>query len=231
MRKYLIVIFCAVQLLSCQEEGALPDTVAVGYNFFPLQLGDFRVYEVEEITHSSQGATVDSFQIRVDVVDSFRNQAGGITYVLSQFTRVSSLEEWKFEKTNSARLTGVQGIFIEGNVPFLKLSFPISAGKTWDSNALNALDEDLFEMDSLFSPYTTTRDIQMPQTLTVIQEDNQDFTVNFIKRHEIYGLDIGLVYSEDINLAFCIEESCLGQQIVENGKEIRRSLIDYGTEL
>lgn len=228
MTKYLVLIVCMLVVIGCQDDEPAADPVAVGYSFFPLSVGDFQVYEVEEITHSSQGAVADSFQLRVEVIDSFQNQAGGITYVLHQSQRASEMEEWVFIKTNSARLTENQGIVNEGNVPFLKLSFPISAGKTWDSNALNALDEDLFEMDSLFIPYTTTRDLLIPQSLTVIQEDNEDFTVNLVRRHEIYGLDIGLVYSETIDLSFCIEESCLGQQIIEEGKEIRQTLIEHG---
>lgn len=229
MKKYLIFIALMISFFACQQDEPEADPVAVGFNFFPLAVGDFQVYEVEEVTHSSQGAVTGNFQRRVEVVDSFQNQTGTVTYVLHEFRRETDAQEWEFVATNSARRTPFQGILNEGNVPVLKLSFPISAGKMWDSNALNGFESDLFEMDSLFVPYITARGMLIPETLTVIQENNQDFTVNLERDHEIYGLNIGLVYSENIDLSFCIEEACLGQQIIEEGREVRQTLIEHGT--
>ena len=64
----------------------------------------------------------------------------------------------------------------------------------------------------------------------MIQEDNDDFTVNLIRRFEIYGQDIGLVYKEEIDLRYCTEQECIGQQIIESGQELRQSLLEYGQE-
>ena len=231
MKNHLILIVGFFLLLGCQDEVLEADPVGVGYNFFPLNLGDFRIYDVEEITYSSQGPEMNSFQMRTEVVDTFQNQAGGITYVISELRRDTPSDEWEFVQTNSARLTETQAMFADGNVSFLKLSFPISAGKTWDANALNSMDEDLVEMDSLFVPYITSAGDSIPETLTVILEDNQDVIVNLVRSYEIYGLDIGLVYFEEIDRFFCVEETCLGQQIIEEGTEIRQTLIAYGTDL
>ena len=169
-----------------------------------------------------------TYQKRTEVVDSFQNQAGEITYILHCFRRSSSNLEWEFEQTNSARRTATQGIFIEGNTPLLKLSFPISAGKMWNGNALNTMDEDLFEMDSLFSGYITQAQDTIPETLTVIQEDNQDFIANLITNYEIYGLGIGMVYKEEIDVRYCTDDPCIGQQIIDNGRIFRQSIINYG---
>ncbi|MEM6523784.1 MAG: hypothetical protein AAGF85_03015 [Bacteroidota bacterium] len=216
--------------ISCNDDGQSPDPRSVGYLFFPLQGGNFIEYEIEETIYQFEMATTTNFQRRVVVVDSFQNQAGEITHVLHRFERPSADHPWEFVQTNSARLNATQGIFVEGNIPLLKLSFPISAGRTWDGNALNSMDTDQFVMDSLFAQFVTASQDTIAETLTVIQEDNQDFIANLITNYEIYGLGIGLVYKEEVNLRYCTEDDCIGQQIIDNGRIFRQSLIDYGQE-
>ncbi|MEM7107092.1 MAG: hypothetical protein AAF519_02615 [Bacteroidota bacterium] len=217
-------------ILSCRSDDLSPDPGSVGYLFFPLELGSFIEYEVEETMYQFELETITNFQRRTEVVDSFINQAGEITYVIHQFERTFSDQEWDFVQTNSARLTATQGILIEGNLPLLKLSFPIAAGKIWDGNALNTMDKDEFAMDSLFSVYITQAQDTISETLTVIQEDNQDFVVNLVTNYEIYGLGIGLVYKEEVNLRYCTADDCIGQQRIDNGRIVKQSLINYGQE-
>lgn len=226
-RRIYISLILAV-CLACQSDENALDPSRPGYNFFPLKVGAWNVYDVKEITYASQTGTTANFQLRTEVVDSFMNQAGGITYILYEWERESSADEWEFVRTLNSQRTGTQGVLTEGNTPFLKLSFPLQAGKTWDGNALNTLQDDEYEMDSLFHEYVTAAGETIAETLTVIQEDNEDFTVNLIRRFEIYGWDIGVVYREETDLNYCIEEDCIGQQIVESGREFRQSLVEYG---
>ena len=85
-------------------------------------------------------------------------------------------------------------------------------------------------MDSIFSTYVTPAGENIPETVTVVQEDNQDFTVNLVRRFEIYGRHIGVVYKEEIDLSYCTDEDCIGQQVIESGSELRQSLVEYGQE-
>ena len=232
MMRFGYAVVFLVMIMACQdngEEGEL-DPVRLGYEFFPLQVGAYIIYDVEEITYSSERSITTNYQLRTQVVDSFMNQAGSLTYVLHELRRDSPDDAWEFIQTNSLQRNETQGVFFDGNVPFLRLSFPVVAGKTWDGNALNAEPEDLYEMDSVFSAYITPSGQNIPETLTVIQEDNDDFTVNLIRRFEIYGQDIGLVYKEEIDLRYCTEQECIGQQIIESGQELRQSLLEYGQE-
>lgn len=215
-------------MFSCGGDDVSPNPDRVGYSFFPLEVGRYQIYNVEERLFVFQNFSIDSFQMRLEVVDSFRNQSGEFTYVLHQFMRPGPDDEWTFVQTNSARRTATQAIFVEGNRPELKLSFPIEAGRTWDGNALHVSDPDEYQMDSLFSTYITNIGDTVDQTLTVIQEDNQDFIVNQVTRHEIYGLNIGLVYSEQVDLEYCGDPDCIGQQIVENGRIFKQTLVEYG---
>ncbi len=226
--RYTIFIFIWLLTISCSQDDVSVDPVRVGYPFFPLEVGQYQVFDVEETVYTFQNAETESFQIRLEVVDSFLNQAGEFTYVIHQFERIDEMNDWGFLQTNSARRTTNQAIFVNGNLPELKLSFPIEAGRAWDGNALNTLEPDEYEMDSLFSTFITLRGDTINQTLTVIQEDNQDLIVNQVTRHEIYALNIGLVYSEQVDLEYCGDPDCIGQRVVENGSIFKQTLIEYG---
>lgn len=233
MNKISSLLFIALLIMfwACNTDEVEPDTERLGANFFPLTVGLYNIYEVENIDYKITGEVVTTnFQRKAAVVDSFKNQAGSISYIVHYSERETASDPWEFLTAWTARKDGNQAVLVEENVPFIKISFPIEDGKIWNGNALNALDSNLYEMDSLFSRYITPAQDTIASTLTVIQGDNQDFTVELDRRFEIYGLNIGLVYKEDISLEYCTDTDCLGQQQIESGHEYRQYLIDYGSE-
>ena len=223
-----VYVFTFLVLLACSKDEVVSEARDIGYPFFPLCVGAFIEYEASETLYQFETSNTTNFQIRTEVVDSFQNQAGEVTYVLHNFERLTDHDEWEFMETNSARVTDNQVIFIEGNVPILKLVFPIAPGRTWDSNVFNNNEPDDFIMDSLYAQYITFSGDTIPETLTIIQEDNQDFVVNLITNYEIYGLGLGLVYKEEVDLRYCRDDDCIGQQVIDNGRIFQQSVISYG---
>ena len=67
-------------------------------------------------------------------------------------------------------------------------------------------------------------------TITVEQEDNEDAIVFRDERKEVYALHLGLVYKELIQLNYCTDDVCLGQQRIDQGIEIRMVIKDYGKQ-
>ncbi|MEO1052192.1 MAG: hypothetical protein AAFX87_16285 [Bacteroidota bacterium] len=230
MRRLTLISLTVLILGACGETVA-PDTVRVGFDFFPLETGQFREYDVEEITFDIFG-NIDTarFDLREQVVDSFVNQAGDLTYILHRSTRLNEMEDFELQTVWSARRNANQAVQIEENIPFIKISFPIDNELSWDGNALNTLDEDQYEMDSIFSRYITLNNDTIDNTLTVIQNDNQDFIIMQDRRVEIYGLNIGLVSRQSTLLNYCDDPDCIGQQIIETGSIITQTITAYGKE-
>ncbi|UII31132.1 hypothetical protein LVD17_22835 [Fulvivirga ulvae] len=227
----LLLVSLLLAFWACDTDEVEPDEERLGAAFFPLKVGLYNIYDVENIDYKITGEVLTSnFQRKAEVVDSFSNQAGTISYIVHYSTRETENDSWEFSTAWTARKDGNQAILIEENIPYIKISFPVENGKIWNGNALNALDSNLYEMDSLYSRYITPAQDTIKSTLTVIQGDNQDFTVELDRRFEIYGLNIGLVYKEDISLQYCTDTDCLGQQQIESGHEYRQYLIDYGGE-
>lgn len=215
-------------LFSCNSDEPIPDTSRIGFQFFPLQVGQSSIYEVEEINYLITGVVeTNFFQLKVDVVDSFINQTGELNYVIHRFRKQGNDTDFSFTEAWSARVTDNNVVESEGSIPFIRISFPLEAGKEWDGNAPNAMEQDIYRMDSLFSKYITSNKDTIPSTLTVIKGDNQDFIVELDRRFDIYGADIGLVYQEDIRLMYCTEADCIGQQIISSGREYRQTLISH----
>ena len=213
-------------LWSCNDDSGFGPDFGLGDDFFPLDPGVVRIYQVEDISFFP-GVDTAKFQLRMQVVDSFQNQAGGLTYIQHLSTRNTSDDPWEFLTAWSARLEENRAIQIEENVSFVKLFFPIEENREWDGNAFNDSDEDTYQMTDLFSSYITPEQDTIPNTLTVIQEDNQDFIVSLDQRREIYAQGVGLVMKEVILLNYCTNPDCIGQQIVESGRKLTQYLLEY----
>lgn len=208
----------------------MPDTTRVGFDFFPLQVGDFRVYQVEEITKTVLfGYDTARFQLKESLVDSFPGQGGDIIYLLHRSKRLSANDAWELDSVWTARRNQTQAVTVESNVPFIKMVFPIDENKIWDGNKLNSADNDTYEMRNLFVSFDTGFTI-FEETLTVIQNERLD-TIDFWDyRKEVYGLNIGLIYKNSRFLKFCSDDDCIGQKIIERARILKQTIIDYGKE-
>jgi hypothetical protein len=228
MKRIFILLCCATALFSCSSSEIEPDDSLLGYDFFPLEKGQYQIFDIQQTSYLATGEIVnDNYELLEEIVDSFIT-AQDSTYVIYRFRRNSSGDDWTFINTWQARRTIYQAISIEENVPFVKISFPLKAGKTWNGNSLNTKDQDEYKMDSLYFSYIDEDDQLYDKTLTVIQNDNQDFIVEQDKRYEIYARDIGLVHARKLLLKYCSENNCLGQQIIETGLDYSQTLIEYG---
>ena len=226
MRGKAVIFFVLAGLWSCDNDSGVEPAFGTGHDFFPLDPELVRIYQVEEISFFPSLDTAQ-FQLRMQVVDSFQNQAGGFTYIQHLSTRSTASDHWQFLTAWSARLEENRAIQTEENVSFVKLFFPIEENREWDGNAFNVSDGDTYQMIDLFSSYVTPKQDTIPNTLTVLQEDNQDFIVSLDQRKEIYAQDIGLVFKEVVLLNYCTNPNCIGQQIVESGRKLTQYLLEY----
>ena len=70
--------------------------------------------------------------------------------------------------------------------------------------------------------------ISFEKTLMIDQERNGDLIVFTDQREEIYAADAGLVYKKVIQLHYCTDDACLGQQKVDEGMEMTMVIKEYG---
>ncbi|MDN5210644.1 hypothetical protein QQ020_01255 [Fulvivirgaceae bacterium BMA12] len=212
---------------SCDTDTLEPNSSRLGFDFFPLEKGLFRTYDVEDIQYSVLSIDTLRYQLREQVVDSFLNQEDDYTYIIHRFSRVNENQSWGLDSVWTARQTPRQAISTENNVSFIKLIFPVNENAAWDGNALNVNQGDEYVIQDLFNPKTYKE--KEVRTVTVLQEDEEDLLIKD-ERKEIFAEHIGLAEKTFIKLEFCDDSDCFGQKVIERGRALRLVLIDYGKE-
>ncbi|HRI78508.1 MAG TPA: hypothetical protein PLR06_03150 [Cyclobacteriaceae bacterium] len=209
-----------------------------GTEYYPLKLGIFWTYKVIE-THITQvgGQTNSQYEMKIQVADSFPSE-GQIFYRLLRYTRQNATEAWSSLDTWSSRKDQFQAILQEGNIPYIKLAFPLVEGKTWNANALNTLGGkdkcadgsvgcENYAVNNLAKSFQDTG-ISYEDSVTIIENNEDDPIVGKDVRKSVYARSIGLIYREITTLEYCTIGNCIGKQIVETGVIMKQTLIDHG---
>lgn len=231
MRRFSIFLLLASLCFACSSEKVDPDLSDLGHSYFPLEKGAFRVYQINSVEYLLSGQNISNdYQLKEIVADTFQNLEGGTGYKIERYLRDSGEDQWILDSVWTARSNATQAILTEGNIPVLKLVFPLRENKTWDANALNSKEEDEYEMKDLHLPFPSEDSVAFERTVTVIQEEITNNILFSEVRKEVYGDSIGLVFKEIVDVEYCADEDCLGQSIIESGIEFRQHLIEYGKE-
>ena len=222
---FFFYVLCA--LGSCTET-LPPDPVRVGFDYFPLEIGEFRTYQVNKIEYSLFSPTDTlQYQLKEQVVDTFSTQ-NDLNYVLHRFSRSKIEESWKLDSVWTTRRTQNHAIVIENNVPFVKMVFPIRINKVWDGNLFNASPQDEYEITEIGGTLATPAGT-FADNLTVFENNDPDTLIFQDVRQSVYALNVGLIYKNLSILDFCNSDpSCLGN--LEFGIKFEQILTDYGRE-
>ncbi len=244
MRKGLgVFLVFSLAIFSCSEnEQVIPD---LGLDYYPLQVGNYSIYQVQENKVNGSIKTNVSYELRVLVADSTISEQGIVTYFLVRAKRANSSGEWESFDTWSTKVINNRVVQNEGNVLFIKLIFPPSLNLKWNGNEYNNMevDENPFNAslpydgnilldnnsDQYFIseqniPLTLSTGFEAENTLTVIHNDYQDNVVGTDQRKEIYARDVGLIYKEINQFVKCNGSICSG----DKAGILIQSLKEYG---
>lgn len=240
MRAYVLValiIMAFLSLWSCESETLPPQPSRLGLDYFPLEVGRYAVYQVENIEYSLVAEPdTQQYQLREVVADSFPGQGGEVVYRLERFSRAGETEAWQLDSVWTARKSPQRVVVVENNIPLIKIVFPLTLGLRWDANALNSREEQQYELrntdetllDEIDSPLDSAL---LENVLTVIQAESQDTIISRVQASETYVENLGLFYKKSLRLQYCASEpECVGLGILESGRIYRQTLIDYGHE-
>lgn len=224
----LFLIGLLISLISCTSDTLEPDPQKVGFSYFPLQVGDFRIYQIhkEHFSIFAESDTTD-YQLKELVADSFATQ-NEITFVLHRLSREQEQDPWQLDSVWTARRTANHAIVVENNIPFAKLVFPVAVNKTWDGNVFNTRLPDNYEITAVNTSFETPAG-PFGNTLTVFENNDPDSLIFQDIRQVVYALDVGLIYKFSSILDFCnTSPECLGN--LETGTVFEQLLIEYGEE-
>ncbi len=210
-------------IISCSEQEQVePD---LGMDYFPLQVGNFSIYEVEETTMlPSSVVTSVSYELKITVTDSIVNDKGEVTYIMIREKRISPSDSWENVETWSATVINNKLVQNESNVSFVKLTFPPSLNLSWDGNQYNDLPynggiESFYDgidtpyfISEIDQPITLSTGFTAETSLTVVQNDYNDVITGIDERKEVYAKGVGLVYKEINQFIKCTGTICTGDR-------------------
>ncbi len=214
--------------MGCDEQPKVVEDESV---YFPLKVGSYQRYQIDVTIYSElDPPEVNSYQLKIETVDSFQTIEGDYQYVLYRSKRLTASDPWEYLDTWSARRSPIRVVLQEGNTSFVKLEFPLRENREWNGNLFNTLGEDVYESIQIKQPFTIEGLPEFSKTITVIQSDNQDFIVYQDKRSEVYAQNVGLIEKKVLQLHYyTLPVEDIGKQKIKNGVEYTQRLIEYGT--
>ncbi len=182
--------------------------------YFPLQFGRYVTYDVDSTLWDDflQVKSVLKYQMRYTIADTFRDNAFRLSYRIDVHIRKQAdTMPWTPHRVIYVTPTENHLEYVENNVRFIKLVFPVSDGVTWKGNSMiPAGDQDFqyfYDWNYRYSDFTQPFNdgkAYFKNTVTVsqtdeVQNDPETMPAAYAYRtfaKEVYGYDIGLVYRE-----------------------------------
>lgn len=219
--RLILLLFLTFSFWACKEEAAAPE-LPFRYEYFPLSIGQERLFVVDSILFDPLGNRVQidttTTFIRELVVDTFRNASKALEYRIEQYQRRIQGAPWVLKKVLTELRSTRQAQRFEDNFRLIKMVFPQQLERSW--NPLTFVDpgskvEVKGEPLELFKGWEAkVKSIdqswnQYPQTLE-LQFSDYENAIELRRGTERYAANLGLVYRElSVLNTQCL--SCQGQ--------------------
>lgn len=207
-------------LHSCREKAEIPE-IDWGYEYFPLEVGNWAEYKVDSIVY-------DDFNNRIDTFTFWITERCVEEYFDLEGRRVFRFESTYYneEDTNPHRTKSTAYVLIDGrleclinNTKRICLIFPPKEGDQWDANALNTYGELNYVYESVHQSLDVG-DLNFDSTLHLIRQND---TNNFIVKRfsEVsYARNVGLVFERYFHIETQFE--------IDSGLQYIRRITDFG---
>ena len=208
MRQIIGLFFLSIILssgfISCKkdkEQG--PD---MGYNYFPIKVGSYIVYNVDSFHYYNTPTIIDTFkfQLKEKIQSTYLDNQNRTTLRLERYIRnydpiiPYSALPWIFRDVWAANRTTTTAEKVEENVRYIKLAFAVREGQSWNGNAQNT-NEGLTYTYQFFDQPRTIGGTAFDSVLQVNQENDENLILKklYIER---YARKIGMVFKQVIDV-------------------------------
>ena len=226
VKLFAFFVSLVIFIFSCKKESITRESSA--YHYFPAERGKYVIYDVDSVYHSENDDDNDDsvyywhFQLKEVIDSTFIDGQGRPAQIIKRYKRENDTLDWNFLNLWTQVLTSSAAYKTEDNVPYHKLSFPVSSRTTWNGNDANTLEIEMYVYENINSALTLNG-LYFDSTLSVLQRDD-DNNVQKIFGKEIFANHVGMIYKERDNLG-----KIIGVGIVK-GTEYRMKVRSYGTE-
>ncbi|MEP0712685.1 hypothetical protein [Algoriphagus sp.] len=219
MKKLLPIILGFTLLLfsSCDRE-IEEEPVDLGYDYQPLEVGLFWIYDAMQITYFGENDSEQEFFFFKDRIRSFyTNEVGEQVFIVS---RSKSLDEITWNPVLDYTIIQREQALVRTieNQPLVPLVFPPKDGVVWNGNAYRSEVEDEFQL------------IKSGNLVRIEQENSDDKVTYRDIRYEVYEKGVGMIEKYEEVLTYCSRNDCLGEMLIDSGINLKMILTDYGKD-
>ncbi|QCR21863.1 hypothetical protein [Pontibacter sp. SGAir0037] len=237
-RLSFFLLLALFSLAACKETFIETDPGVVGYGYYPLEVGDYRVYSVTDIKFLDNEGDTSRFQLKEEVAESFVDQTNTLVYKIIRSVRPDAQASWVEDSVMVVAKFSTSVILTKDNVKSVKLVFPVKNGKAWSADAYNNRTvnsendgKEKYTYASVGEPFTVNGSTYN-QTLTVVQGKPASNFIMLSDRKEVYAQDIGMIYRLFNKAAYCNQigsSDCpYGEGYILNGHKREEVLLSYG---
>ncbi len=226
----ILPVWCFMILLifaSCETEVEEVPT-DFGFDYQPLEIGLFWIYEVDQTTYFGENDSEDEQFFYRDLVRTFYlNEEREQVFVINR-AKSTDRSNWttQFEYTLLRR--DFKLLRTIENQTVVNLVFPPKLGTTWDGNIYRDKNEDEFEIDSVGNNMMGGGNSD--NIVRVNQEDSDDKITFRDIRYEIFEKGVGIIEKYDQVITYCSRNDCLGKQLIDSGSEVYMKLVENGKQ-
>ena len=194
-------------------------------DYFPLQTDDYWIYQVTQENYgASNSVTKSSYQLQQKITSSY-TQNGQLFYLLEESVKKSEQAGWQLRAIRTVYKNLKEVVSLENNLPIVRMVFPINSTTSWNINTYNANPDTLLRYQDLGKALALSK-LSFDHTVSVLGADDSTL-VNQERYRRVYAQNVGLVYRENVSLAYCQSTpDCIGKAIIESGAKQKWELIE-----
>lgn len=240
----VIGVLCIVfSIYSCGEETKTLDNAEFGYQYFPVDIGNYRLFRVDSTIVDNNGATILESRtfIKEEITESFKSASGETVFRIERSKSESREGTYVITDVWTAQRNEQVAIRTEENLRFNKLIFPIVINNEWEGNTFENLTDviiagDRIEVYKDWGDYEVVADgidldvfgITYSDVVTVKQADH-DFLLERRSSYEYFAPNIGLIKKEmeifDTQCQTCESQAWLDK--ADRGFKLTQILIEH----
>ncbi len=221
----------ALAFVGCKK-GESPEA-DLGLGYYPNVIGSWIEYQVDSIGRDDEAGLHDtvSYRLKEKVVEAYYDPQGRLAYRVHRMVR-NSAGEWVVRDVWTRTKDNYYAESTEENMRLLKLSFPVSTGRTWDVNVYNTQDQQEVTHRQIATAFSVNG-LSFPKT-TLVEGTFRSNLVDTLIYEERYADGVGLVHSrkQDTNSQphYSNTTPPVFQGYRTRGTYFTMSAVAYGTE-
>ncbi|MFB9862100.1 hypothetical protein [Rufibacter immobilis] len=237
MRKILLFAFLLTSLVatSCGDEEITRDPDAIGYQYYPLEVGNYWIFNVTENTYRrNEVENTTSYQTRERIDAITKDQEGREWYRVELSRRSTEGSNWVI---NGVRLISRSASDLrvqENNSTYVRMVYPVEEGRSFITNAFlggGSETKVYLTYQDLGKPYAEDG-LDYATTLTVKQADFEEF-LDKKEATEVLAWGVGPIKRSTINYDYCNpasgESDCaVGTNFIVSGTDKTELLVSSG---